>query len=98
VVEQVPENLKAEIIHWAAFYVSSFDYIPSSPNVETGALFQELRMKVGSKKIFHLEAWVIKVMSLYKVSREMEGPLKHETDFIRILQHFLHGIPLPSPE
>lgn len=24
-------------------------------------------MRIGSKKIFHLEAWVIKVMSLYKV-------------------------------
>ena len=31
------------------------------------ALFQEVRMRQGSKKIFHLEAWVIKVMSLYKV-------------------------------
>lgn len=25
-------------------------------------------MRMGSKKIFHLEAWVVKVMSLYKVS------------------------------
>jgi hypothetical protein len=25
-------------------------------------------MRVGSKKIYHLEAWVVKVMSLYKVS------------------------------
>ena len=25
-------------------------------------------MRVGNKKIFHLEAWVVKVMSLYKVS------------------------------
>lgn len=25
-------------------------------------------MRIGSKKIFHLEAWVVKVMSLYKVS------------------------------
>lgn len=24
-------------------------------------------MRVGNKKIFHLEAWVVKVMSLYKV-------------------------------
>ncbi len=28
---------------------------------------QEARMRVGNKKIFHLEAWVVKVMSLYKV-------------------------------
>ncbi|KAF8150065.1 P-loop containing nucleoside triphosphate hydrolase protein [Crassisporium funariophilum] len=46
VVERVDEALKAEIMHWAAFY--------------------EVRMRVGSKKIYHLEAWVVKVMSLYK--------------------------------
>ncbi|KAF9493136.1 P-loop containing nucleoside triphosphate hydrolase protein [Pleurotus eryngii] len=46
VVERVDEALKADIMHWAAFY--------------------EVRMRVGSKKIFHLEAWVVKVMSLYK--------------------------------
>src|SRR5882757_2834293 len=32
------------------------------------AASQETRMRVGSKKIYHLEAWVVKVMSLYKVS------------------------------
>jgi len=31
------------------------------------AAFYERRMRVGNKKIFHLEAWVVKVMSLYKV-------------------------------
>jgi hypothetical protein len=25
-------------------------------------------MRLGSKKIYHLEAWVVKVMSMYKVS------------------------------
>jgi len=30
------------------------------------AAIYELRMRVGSKKIYHLEAWVVKVMSLYK--------------------------------
>jgi len=30
------------------------------------AAIYEVRMRLGSKKIFHLEAWVIKVMSLYK--------------------------------
>ncbi|KAF9509799.1 hypothetical protein BS47DRAFT_1373430 [Hydnum rufescens UP504] len=30
------------------------------------AAFYEVRMRIGSKKIFHLEAWVIKVMSLQK--------------------------------
>ncbi|KAG5652157.1 hypothetical protein H0H81_006042 [Sphagnurus paluster] len=47
VVERVDESLKADIMHWAAFY--------------------EVRMRIGSKKIYHLEAWVVKVMSLYKV-------------------------------
>ncbi|KAF5359831.1 hypothetical protein D9756_003512 [Leucocoprinus leucothites] len=46
VVERVDESLRAEIMHWAAFY--------------------ETRMRVGNKKIYHLEAWVVKVMSLYK--------------------------------
>ncbi|KAF8164003.1 P-loop containing nucleoside triphosphate hydrolase protein [Pholiota molesta] len=46
VVDKVDEALKADIMHWAAFY--------------------EVRMRTGNKKIYHLEAWVIKVMSLYK--------------------------------
>ncbi|KAF8728300.1 hypothetical protein AX14_006829 [Amanita brunnescens Koide BX004] len=46
VIEKVDETLKADIVHWAAFY--------------------EVRMRNGNKKIFHLEAWVVKVMSLYK--------------------------------
>jgi replication factor C subunit 3/5 len=33
------------------------------------ALYQEVRMRIGNKKIYHLEAWVVKVMSLYKESR-----------------------------
>jgi len=48
-------------------------------------------MRIGSKKIFHLEAWVVKVMSLYKVSGVSE-----EGDSFRILteiaQHFLFDI------
>ncbi|OBZ72352.1 Replication factor C subunit 5 [Grifola frondosa] len=30
------------------------------------AAIYEARMRIGNKKIFHLEAWVVKVMSLYK--------------------------------
>ncbi|GBE88322.1 Replication factor C subunit 5 [Sparassis crispa] len=30
------------------------------------AAIYEVRMRIGNKKIFHLEAWVVKVMSLYK--------------------------------
>ncbi|KAI0733680.1 P-loop containing nucleoside triphosphate hydrolase protein [Fomitopsis betulina] len=30
------------------------------------AAVYEMRMRVGNKKIFHLEAWVVKIMSLYK--------------------------------
>ena len=32
-------------------------------------------MRTGSKKIYHLEAWVIKVMSLYKVSSSIRKKL-----------------------
>ncbi|KAF9267965.1 P-loop containing nucleoside triphosphate hydrolase protein [Marasmius fiardii PR-910] len=46
VVEKVDEQIKPDIIHWAAIY--------------------EVRMRIGSKKIYHLEAWVIKVMTIYK--------------------------------
>ncbi|PCH42482.1 nucleoside triphosphate hydrolase protein [Wolfiporia cocos MD-104 SS10] len=30
------------------------------------AAIYEVRMRIGNKKIYHLEAWVVKVMSLYK--------------------------------
>ncbi|KAG7451313.1 P-loop containing nucleoside triphosphate hydrolase protein [Guyanagaster necrorhizus] len=30
------------------------------------AAIYEVRMRIGSKKIYHLEAWVVKVMSIYK--------------------------------
>ncbi|KAI0034743.1 P-loop containing nucleoside triphosphate hydrolase protein [Vararia minispora EC-137] len=46
VVDKVDENLKADVMHWAAIY--------------------ENRMRVGNKKIFHLEAWTVKVMSIVK--------------------------------
>lgn len=32
---------------------------------------QENRMRIGNKKIFHLEAWVVKVMSMYKVRSDV---------------------------
>jgi hypothetical protein len=38
------------------------------------AAFYERRMRVGNKKIFHLEAWVVKVMSLYKVMYTPTSP------------------------
>lgn len=40
---------------------------PLKADVMYWAAFYERRMRVGNKKIFHLEAWVVKVMSLYKV-------------------------------
>ncbi|KAG8736476.1 Replication factor C (RF-C) subunit, partial [Ceratobasidium sp. 428] len=36
------------------------------PDIMHWAAVYELRLRQGSKKIYHLEAWVIKVMSLYK--------------------------------
>jgi len=40
---------------------------PLKADVMYWAAFYERRMRVGNKKIFHLEAWVVKVMSLSKV-------------------------------
>ena len=41
-MDKVDDVLKAQIIHWAAYY--------------------ELRMRQGSKKIFHIEAFIAKIM------------------------------------
>lgn len=37
-------------------------------------------MRNGNKKIFHLEAWVVKVMSLYKV-KQIDLGEEHLTNF-----------------
>ena len=42
------------------------------------AAFYERRMRVGNKKIFHLEAWVVKVMSLYKVMCKLSYWFRNE--------------------
>jgi hypothetical protein len=57
--------------------------------MNTDLLSQEVRMRNGNKKIFHLEAWVVKVMSLYKVKQIDLG--EHLTNF-RSLQHFFYDI------
>jgi replication factor C subunit 3/5 len=46
IVDRVDDELKPQIVHWAAHY--------------------ELRMRQGSKKIFHLEAFCAKVMMVVK--------------------------------
>lgn len=43
-------------------------------------------MRIGSKKIFHLEAWVVKVMSLYKVSSD------HYSTLLQVLRSAFRGI------
>jgi replication factor C subunit 3/5 len=50
----VDDALKPQIIHWAAHYVSSL--------LVYSANDQELRMRLGAKKIFHIEAFIAKVM------------------------------------
>jgi hypothetical protein len=37
------------------------------PDIVHWAAFYELRMRAGNKKIYHLEAFVAKIMSLHKV-------------------------------
>ncbi|KNZ73898.1 Replication factor C subunit 5 [Termitomyces sp. J132] len=66
VVERADESLKADIMHWTAFYVPYHHVFRSDSQSNTPLLSQEVRMHLGNKKIFHLEAWVVKVMSLYK--------------------------------
>ena len=49
-------------------------------------------MRIGNKKIYHLEAWVVKVMSIYKVSPWQPFKLGIDSDY-RQKQFFL-GIEL----
>jgi hypothetical protein len=48
-------------------------------------------MRMGNKKIFHLEAWVVKVMALYKV-RCNYVPMMMETHYHGVRQHFMLDI------
>jgi hypothetical protein len=49
-------------------------------------------MRVGNKKIYHLEAWVVKVMSLYKVSFPQHSCCDWRVDSEK--QQFVLGIEL----
>lgn len=42
-------------------------------------------MRLGSKKIYHLEAWVVKVMCLYKVRSSLLPVLSWLTSFSILL-------------
>lgn len=58
--------------HQSRYYALGCDLCMSRSQRLLSALIvhatQEVRMRQGNKKIFHLEAWVVKVMSIYKVS------------------------------
>ena len=56
-VERSDEQLKQQIIHWAAHYVRQ------CPFYDSALTQQELRMRQGAKNIFHLEAFIAKVMT-----------------------------------
>lgn len=58
-MEKVDDTLKPQIIHWAAHYVSCHTLEKESMKL----IKQELRMRMGSKKIFHIEAFIAKVMT-----------------------------------
>lgn len=47
-------------------------------------------MRIGNKKIFHLEAWVVKVMSLYKVWTTFARQRSELADHYP--KHFFYGI------
>ena len=63
-------------------------------------------MRIGSKKIFHLEAWAVKVMSLYKVSsyftflplsrRSRDIPHNLVLNLISLPQHFFYDIDMSA--
>ena len=61
-------SLKRELCHWAAFYV--FPTLCCPPDFDicnlSGIWLQEARMQRGNKEVFHLEAFVAKVMAMYK--------------------------------
>lgn len=58
-VEKVDDTLKEQIIHWAAYYVGVRWDAMRGPRLTR----QELRMRMGSKKIYHIEAFIAKIMS-----------------------------------
>lgn len=99
VVERVDENLKADIMYWAMFYVSLLRiYHLRLVGAYPLYLFtKETRMRIGNKKIYHLEAWVVKVMSLYKV--RFTPSL---ANLIKLIdghtQHFLYNIDMSGFE
>ena len=57
---------------------------------------QEVRMRQGNKKIFHLEAWVVKVMSLYKVRLISICAASARSTQRAFPQHFFYGIDMSA--
>ena len=62
---------------------------------------KEHRMRQGNKKIYHLEAWVIKVMSLYKVRPHLPRVAgirlissRHSTSFSILIWRTSKNLPL----
>lgn len=49
-------------------------------------------MRIGSKKIFHLEAWVVKVMSIYKVNTGRFACCDPKLIHLVLKQHFFYGM------
>lgn len=72
------------------------DQVDESLKVEImhWAAVYEVRMRVGNKKIFHLEAWVVKVMSLYKVGSRMT--MGYDIADMSVFQHFFYDIDMSS--
>ena len=71
-------EIKFEVIKWAAFYVSSPIMTKSRKGITHSDYSKEHRLQIGSKAIFHLEAFVAKFMAIYKRYRvvEMEYPCR----------------------
>jgi len=65
-MRRVDDDLKRDIVMWAAHYVGFASLSLFEASLSLGLVLQEHRLKIGSKAIFHIEAFVAKFMSLYK--------------------------------
>lgn len=65
-MKMLDDELKHQVAYWAAFYVSPLPHRHRHSHAHLLVHAQEHRINLGSKEIYHLEAFVAKFMSLYK--------------------------------
>ena len=65
-MDKVDSELKYEVSYYAAVYVRNNSFRFAEFVWLTAPKLQEHRMQLGSKPIFHIEAFIAKFMSLFK--------------------------------